>query len=218
MREIVRLSKLEGKRYCLETAIWSKAKKVILHHTWSPNSSQYTGPETVRAIQRYHVEERGWKDIGYHLLIAPNGDTYPGRPMTEYGAHCTGQNEHIGVACIANFDEEDPYAWGGIDQLRECLSILLSRMKVGVQGLHFHTEYAADKSCPGKRMRLSMRVELLSRNQNGVKVVGPDGTTISCNARLENNAVVRVDLRQFAEELGYVVDASKWPVILIRRH
>lgn len=218
MREIVRLSKAEGRRYCEGTPIWSKAKKVILHHTWSPNSRAYTGPETVRAIQRYHVEERGWKDIGYHLLIAPNGDTYPGRPMTEYGAHCKGQNEHIGVAAIANFDEEAPAGWGGIWQLCECLSILLNRIKVGSAGLHFHREYA-DKSCPGRNLQLdALRARIsTSTGANSVRVVGPDGATIICNARIETNWVVRVDLRPFAEALGYVLDASQWPTVTVRK-
>lgn len=48
--------------------------------------------EAMEAIRRDHVERRGWRDIGYHAVTFPDGETLPGRPAGEIGAHVRGFN------------------------------------------------------------------------------------------------------------------------------
>lgn len=129
--------------------------EVVVHHTWSPTSAQYKGLATVEGIRAYHMGTRGWSDIGYHWLIAPDGTCYSGRPMSRSGAHTLGRNEHTaGVAAIANFDNEDPWAWGGMDELLRVVRALLTRYKLTAANVRFHREFA-DKSCPGDRLNLA---------------------------------------------------------------
>jgi hypothetical protein len=59
----------------------------------------------VRADQRFHMDSRGWNDIGYNYLVisapgiaAIDGLVFEGRGRDVLGAHCTGHNtEWIGV-------------------------------------------------------------------------------------------------------------------------
>ncbi len=94
---------------------YAPVKKLIIHHTASPN-----GPEdpaaVVRAIYQYHTVSRdlggqGWGDIGYNFLIDPNGRVYEGRTGGRYviGAHALQYNKgSVGVAMIGNFEQGDP--------------------------------------------------------------------------------------------------------------
>lgn len=211
MVQISRMTPAGGRTYCGRTQIRPTASRIVIHHTWSPNSAQYRGLSTVEAIQRYHVQERGWRDIGYHFLVGPDGWCYNGRPMTDYGAHCTGQNGQIGIAAIANFDDEDPWAWGGMGQLIFCCDILLRRMGSGSEDVRFHREFA-EKSCPGNRLDLRefrARLEAMEGpsvpDRSRPKVVrwpGGPSDLIDCHAEIANG-VTRADLRPVVEALGW---------------
>jgi N-acetylmuramoyl-L-alanine amidase len=75
----------------------NKPNKVILHCAASPDTKgeTYFGFD---ACKRYHVEDRGWQDIGYHIYIERDGSVYDGRPLHMHGAHTKGQNKQsIGV-------------------------------------------------------------------------------------------------------------------------
>ena len=127
---------------------------VVVHHTESPTATQYRGIETVAAVRRFHMEDRGWSDTGYHLMIGPPGDLYLCRPLALEGAHCKGYNTHsIGISYIANFDHEDPATYPGMALGQAVVAALLRRFGLGVEAIHFHREYA-DKTCPGVKMEL----------------------------------------------------------------
>lgn len=49
-------------------------------------------PGVVRQIQGYHIDGRGWVDIGYNLLVCPHGTVYEGRGIDAVGAHCVDHN------------------------------------------------------------------------------------------------------------------------------
>ncbi|HID08345.1 MAG TPA: hypothetical protein EYP10_14485, partial [Armatimonadetes bacterium] len=123
--------------------------ELILHHTWRPKASEYKGKSTITAIHRYHVKVKGWRDIGYHILIAPNGDIWAGRPLTEVGAHTRGRNRNsIGICLIGDFDHEKLTA-----KQRKALIVVartcLDRFHLSGSALNFHRDYAPYKSCPG---------------------------------------------------------------------
>ena len=51
-------------------------------------------PVTVDDIRRFHVMQRGWRDIGYHYVVTLDGMVHAGRPESQVGAHCLGHNAH----------------------------------------------------------------------------------------------------------------------------
>lgn len=79
-----------------ETVSWSKRTGFMGHY------SAASASQTVREIQNFHMDTRGWSDIGYNFLInSVTGKVYEGRGWTVLGAHCKGYNTpNIGVCVI----------------------------------------------------------------------------------------------------------------------
>jgi hypothetical protein len=68
--------------------------------------------EKVADIRRWHIQQRGWRDIGYHWVIDHDGAFAPGRAETEIGAHVEGHNAGtIGICLLGGFGAwaDDPF-------------------------------------------------------------------------------------------------------------
>jgi hypothetical protein len=93
---------------------------LVVHHTRTAN-----GPAdhaaTIRGVYRFHADVRGWGDIGYHYLVAPDGLVYAGRwdgggdgPPPGLGVvagHALGHNVGTeGIGVLGRFDHEGPTA------------------------------------------------------------------------------------------------------------
>jgi hypothetical protein len=89
---------------------------VIVHHTTQSNSySAGDVPGMIRADYSYHVQTRGWCDIGYNLLVDRFGRIWEGRygglGRAVIGAHAEGFNTGtVGVAYLGNTDSSAPGA------------------------------------------------------------------------------------------------------------
>lgn len=90
--------------------------RITIHHQGGTDKQPrlcvqplFRGSETIRNIQKYHMEQNAWVDIGYHRIIAPNGDVYEGRKLNQTGAHVKNRNTgNIGIMLIGNFEVETP--------------------------------------------------------------------------------------------------------------
>lgn len=71
---------------------WSKRDRYIQHY------SAATKYQTPRQIQNYHMDSKGWTDIGYNFLCDYEGNLYMGRGWTALGTHTVGYNT-VGIAC-----------------------------------------------------------------------------------------------------------------------
>lgn len=112
---------------------YSPAQVITVHHTEIPTGREYDDyRDAVRGIYRFHAlpdpDGQGWGDIGYHLMIDPNGITYacrntgsddspifkPGsdlRPGAEVitGGHVARANSgNIGICLIGDFRNSLP--------------------------------------------------------------------------------------------------------------
>lgn len=123
--------------------------EIIIHHSFTKDN------ETVSwgAIRKFHVEDRGWKDIGYHFGVEQVGREYEifvGRMLTEQGAHCYGQNEYsIGVCIVGNFDIVPP----PIDQWNLAVRLVRSLctvFNIPKDQVYPHRKFAPWKTCPGR--------------------------------------------------------------------
>ncbi|WP_119731461.1 peptidoglycan recognition protein family protein [Thermomonospora amylolytica] len=83
---------------------------IIIHHTATPNTKDFSLEQAYRLsriIQRFHMEEWGWDDIGEQLTISRGGHVMEGRNRTlsairagrhVLGAQLRGHNHHtIGI-------------------------------------------------------------------------------------------------------------------------
>lgn len=80
----------------VDKTTWSKRNKFAVHYSGA------SADQSVRSIQRFHMETRGWSDIGYNWLVhSVTGEIFEGRGWLVIGAHAAGHNtESIGVCVI----------------------------------------------------------------------------------------------------------------------
>ncbi len=107
----------------------------------------------VTEIRRWHVRERGWKDIGYHWLIDRDGKVARGRPETQVGSHVKGHNTgSIGICLIGGHGsaETDEFLDNFTPEQDRALRDLIADIKTraDIKAVRGHNEVAA-KACPG---------------------------------------------------------------------
>lgn len=126
----------------------------VVHHTAGPLT------QTVREIQNFHMDTRGWADIGYNFLVHPRtGDVYEGRGWGVVGAHAEGHNrEALGVCVIGNNPELSAAARNALSQLytdacRRADRTLLLRGHRQMSG--------AATACPGERLLKIIKAGLM---------------------------------------------------------
>lgn len=74
---------------------WGRRTEFVVHHSEGPTN------QTVRSIQAFHMDVRGWPDVGYNFLVRDDGTIYEGRGWLTIGAHAKGHNTAgIGVCYI----------------------------------------------------------------------------------------------------------------------
>jgi hypothetical protein len=145
----------------------------VVHHTAGyPVSSD----AVVRAIQNFHMETRGWADVGYHFLIGPDGKVYQGRDLNYAGAHAYGHNKgSVGVNFMGCYDTLECHA-PAYPEVTAPSDIMIESMGelIGNLSLHFgielsretvkgHRELAgARTSCPGDLIMERM-AEIIAR-------------------------------------------------------
>lgn len=107
--------------------------------------------QDVRAkdIKSYHVNQRGWRDIGYHYVVDLDGSVERGRPVSQPGAHCLGHNAHsIGICYIGGLDKiGKPKDTRTAAQRQSLLKLITKLTSIYRCATHGHRDYAA-KDCP----------------------------------------------------------------------
>ena len=116
-----------------------------------------TFEEQVAELRRWHMQDRGWRDIGYHRVIGRNGELAIGRSLYEIGAHVAGHNAGtIGICLLGGHGSsatdrfEDHFTPEQAHTLRVYLADLASLTPL--KKISGHNEYAA-KACPGFTVR-----------------------------------------------------------------
>lgn len=78
-------------------------EKIIVHCLATPEGRDVHIDE----VRRWHTEERGWSDVGYHWLVTLDGSIEKGRGESKSGAHAKGYNsKSIGVAYTGGCDAD----------------------------------------------------------------------------------------------------------------
>lgn len=127
---------------------------IVLHHSLTSDSKTVSAS----AIRHYHIEEKGWLDIGYHNLVELAGADFEalvGRPLDQHGAHCpqdSMNSKAIGICLVGGFDNAPP-PHEQLVVLRDRLLIPYSRIfgfPLDLAHVTFHRDHARDgRTCPG---------------------------------------------------------------------
>ncbi|SDF91856.1 N-acetylmuramoyl-L-alanine amidase [Alloyangia pacifica] len=126
----------------------------VLHTTatsatwWKGKSNRQMFDE----VRGWHLA-KGWRDIGYHGLIFPDGEVIEGRGWGEIGAHVIGHNagslgySMVPVNTVTNMGApEDFYTAETLDAMRGVISKACNATQI--RRIAGHNEFA-NKLCPG---------------------------------------------------------------------
>jgi N-acetylmuramoyl-L-alanine amidase len=120
-----------------------KIDKIIIHCADTPEGKYFD----IDDIRKWHVDERGWSDVGYHYVILLDGSIQLGRPIQVSGAHTKGFNsQSIGICYIGGADNKDTRTCEQKNTLEILLSLLRLIFKEAT--IHSHRDFTNKKTCP----------------------------------------------------------------------
>ena len=125
-----------------------KVKGVIIHCSATQKDANFT----VQRCKKFHVEERGWSDIGYHFYITQDGVVHNGRSLEYMGAHCKGKNDsHLGICLEGGIDKKGKPENNFSDKQWTSLKGLITYLKLitipNATEIAWHNQFA-NRACP----------------------------------------------------------------------
>ena len=81
-----------------------KSTDYIVIHCAATKASMDIG---LTEIRKWHVQDNGWRDVGYHYIIRRNGEVELGRSNGDTGAHASGYNHKSVSLCMVGGMAED---------------------------------------------------------------------------------------------------------------
>lgn len=127
------------------------AQSITIHHTAGHVGADRAA--TVRATYNYHANTLGWGDIGYHLIIDPEGRIYQGRggtplgtpvfqappvagvapPVVTAGHVGNYNNGNIGICLLGDFTRSGPTA-DAVGATIDCVRALCNATGINPRG------------------------------------------------------------------------------------
>ena len=123
-----------------------EVNKIIIHCSATKEGVNVS----TATIKRWHVNGRGWSDIGYHYVIQLDGAIDYVRPISRQGAHTKGENsDSIGICYIGGLSEKKRAKDTRTEAQKKALIKILKTLTHIYPNatIHSHFEYA-NKSCP----------------------------------------------------------------------
>jgi len=113
--------------------------------------------ERLESIRRFHRDDRGWGDIGYHYVIDRQGRIWEGRSVAYQGAHVGNHNEHnVGVMLMGHFEQQSP-SERQLAAMQDHVSWLMRRYNVPIGRVFTHREWETARTiCPGHSLQVQM--------------------------------------------------------------
>lgn len=113
--------------------------RVFLHCS----ASDYDHHDDISVIKKWHVEENGWSDVGYHFFIKSTGEVQIGRSLERTPAAQKGHNAHTIAICLHGKTKFTPEQFRSLRHL--CDEINRSYNSITFHG---HNEVAPGRECP----------------------------------------------------------------------
>lgn len=138
-----------------------------LEPTWIVIHCNGVDGRTVDDVRAFHVNNRGWNDIGYHYVIEDDDHATikRGRPEHEPGAHASGangwapgaQDDTLAICVIGDLDKHPPSLRQWVSITTKCRELMAAHnipahRVIGHREVPEHIKSAKPtrKTCPGK--------------------------------------------------------------------
>lgn len=139
---------------------------IMIHHSLTKDS----GTVSWAAIEKFHRETNGWRDIGYHAgvesvvdLAGPLGayayQGLIGRPEYAQAAACPQGNMNVRalhVCCVGNFDAVAPSRSLLTQLVRRVVLPWMTEFSIPPENIIGHRDFNSLKTCPGKLFDLEV--------------------------------------------------------------
>ena len=141
--------------------------RVFLHCSASDNPDH----DDIATISSWHVDERGWSDVGYHYFIRTDGALQEGRPLERTPAAQAGHNAGTLAICLHGLAAENFTD----DQFRTLTALAreIDEAYAGRVTFHGHCEVSS-KSCPVFPYREVLGLDVTGRMTGSPELVPRD--------------------------------------------
>jgi hypothetical protein len=137
----------------------SSKNKIAIHHTVTGRTLNGSYERRLRQIQSFHMDSRGYCDVGYHFLVTADGRRWEGRPFGYLGAHVGGVNTgNVGISLVGCFHSSQCGGLGGttppnamVNGTARLVRTVARRhgIAINTSRVKGHRQWAAGTACPG---------------------------------------------------------------------
>jgi hypothetical protein len=141
--------------------------RATIHHTVTPTNDSMSPQARLRQIQAFHMNTRGWCDIGYNYLMSRDGRVWRARGAQTVGAHVANANTgNVGISVMGTYTSTAP------TETQMCSAAkLLRRLNMDFSGIALnrtdvkgHRQFGGTV-CPGDA--LYSRIDKILRKARG---------------------------------------------------
>ena len=115
-------------------------KRIFIHCS----DSDWKHHDDISVIRKWHIEENGWDDVGYHFFIRRNGTIQRGRNIEFTPSSQKGYNSRTISICLHGKNKFSKKQFESLKKL--CFEIY--REYNGKITFHGHREVNSEKTCP----------------------------------------------------------------------
>jgi hypothetical protein len=141
--------------------------RATIHHTVTPTNDSMSPQARLRQIQSFHMNSRGWCDIGYNYLVSRDGRIWRARGAQTLGAHVANANSgNVGISFMGTHTTTPPTATQMCESAR-----LLRRLQMDFPGIALnrtdvkgHRQFGGT-ACPGNA--LYAKIDAILRKARG---------------------------------------------------
>ena len=118
---------------------------ITIHHTAGNRD------ESIESISKFHVEQRGFPEIAYHIAIDKDGNVNFLNWLDELTWHDAGSNTNsIGIVLVGNYEEYYPTG-DMLDRLEDVTDWLCKNSGIKIRGIRAHKDTPdSATACCGK--------------------------------------------------------------------
>ncbi|XP_013167550.1 PREDICTED: peptidoglycan-recognition protein LB-like isoform X1 [Papilio xuthus] len=134
-----------------KTILQTPVPYVVIHHSYKPAAcyDAVQCKKAMQSMQNFHMDDRGWWDIGYNFAVGSDGTVYEGRGWTVLGAHSLHFNTiSLGICLIGDWTTSLPPS----QQIKTAKALIAAGVELG----YIKTNYklvghrqVRDTECPG---------------------------------------------------------------------
>lgn len=136
--------------------------KIAIHHTVTGRTLNGSYVRQLRQIQSFHMDSRGYCDVGYHFLVTADGSRFEARPISYLGAHVGGVNTgNVGISLVGCFHPSGCGGMGGttppeaiLNGAARVVRTVARHYGIAIDSSHVkgHRQWAGGTACPGDRV------------------------------------------------------------------